>query len=90
MNTRTINIINTTGIAPEPRLMQDVLTRCEHHIAGGFKIDIVVDKRVPPDAPAHQHPGWLEYAITVYYKTCAPLRIGAIQRDPDAPTEFCS
>lgn len=73
----------------EDRLLQDVLQRVRRY-EGASEVNIHVQPRVPEDAPAHKHPGWLEYLVIVEFHNGSKLTVGAIQRTMQASTEFHS
>lgn len=73
----------------EDRLLFDVLKRVRNY-EQAQEVNIYVQPRVPADAPAYKHPGWLEYIVRVDFADGGKLTIGAIQRTSDAATEFHS
>lgn len=73
----------------EDRLLFDVLQRVRQY-QNAREVNVHVQARVPADAPAYKHPGWLEYLVVVDFEDGGKLTVGAIQRTVDAATEFHS
>jgi hypothetical protein len=73
----------------EPEMLMDVLNRVRQYQRAG-SVDIFVRSRVPMDAPAYKDPGFAEYLVVVKFVDGGKLTVGAIQRQPGAPTEFHS
>lgn len=84
-----IKIQGVAFAASEPFMLSTVLARAANW-ANAESILILCNPRVPADAPAHQNPGWLEYAMRVNFKGGGGITIGAIQRQIGAEVEFHS
>lgn len=68
----------------EIELLADCMKVC---ISQGFDVATIhCNERVKADAPAHRHPGWVEYLV-VGQRGQSRLTIGVIQRAVGAPTE---
>lgn len=77
----------------DPELAEDAaleasLRLCANHRPA--EAHIYVEARVPEDAPAHRHPGWLEYIIALTYPSGSKLTVGMIERSPGSGFEFHS
>lgn len=51
------------------------------------RADIYVSPRTPSDAPAWQHPGWIEYIVRLNYENGGGMTVGVLQRDRNSPIE---
>ena len=76
-----------SGEEPDRYLLRACLIRCVQYTKAR-KITISCTDRVPDDAPAYQHPQWLEFIMRIDYEGEGGLTIGAIQRDKEAEIEF--
>jgi len=85
-----INIHNVLGWELDQQMLEAVLARVAQHVKCAKLIDIYPQERVPADAPAYKHPGWLEWIINIRYHTDFRLTMGCIQRAPKAEYEFHS
>ncbi len=87
-----IKICNPTDAEIEEKMLSACLTRAARFIANGkvVQVEIIISARVPRDAPAYRHPGWLEYVIYVSYVDLNAMEVHAIQRRKDQEIEFCS
>lgn len=54
------------------------------------RLVLLIRERVPADAPAYKHPGWLEYGMQVIRPSGSQMYIGCIQRQIGAEPEFHS
>ena len=70
--------------------LQATLARAMRFAHEADSAKIVCQPRVPLDAPAYQHPGWLEYTLEMLFQSGCRLTMGVIQRKPGEPVEFHS
>lgn len=89
---RVIRVHNELGAPIDTPMLQACLDRISHHLRGGNveSVDLFLDHRVPPSAPAWRHPGWIEWHILFNYTTGSRLLLAAIQRQEGEPYEFHS
>lgn len=85
-----INIHNVLGWDLDQEMLDAVMGRIARHIPQAKLIDIYPQERVPADAPAFKHPGWLEWIVNIRYHTDSRLTIGCIQREMFGGFEFHS
>lgn len=82
-----INIHNVHGWELEPEAIDKAMALCARHMSVAKRIEVYPQQRVPADAPAYKHPGWLEWHFNVYYHSGGQITIGMIQRQPGAEWE---
>ena len=74
----------------EPEIL-DAAIRAALRWPTAERATIYVEARVPADAPAHRHPGWIEYAVTIHREEHSiAMRLGVIQRLPGTEIEIHS
>lgn len=86
--TCTIEIINK--IDGEADAVARALVKANQYLPTANTIRILCAPRVPADAPAYKHPGWLEYPIQIRFDNGSKLFLAMIQRTIDAEFEFHS
>lgn len=82
-----INVHNVHGWTLDPQMQDKVMLLCSRHLSESKLIDVYPQERVPMDAPAWKHPGWLEWTVRVHYRSGGAITIGVIQRQPGAEFE---
>lgn len=85
-----INVHNVLGWELDQDMLNAVLGRVALHVPQALIIEIYPQERVPEDAPAYKHPGWLEWIVNIRYRTGSRLTFGCIQRTKGAEFEFHS
>lgn len=69
-------------------MLQACMIKIATHIIDQYpdvmRAEIACQDRVPDDAPAYKHPGWLEYVITYRYSSARTSELHAIQRTSGA------
>lgn len=88
-----INVWNEHDWELDPGMYEFVMKRVvARHGPQAVSIDIYPQERVPADAPAYKHPGWLEWTCNIKYsgvdgKPGGGMTIGCIQRKIDGEYE---
>lgn len=85
-----INIWNEHDWELDYGMLYAVMARMVRHVPNTSAIDVYPQERVPLDAPAYKHPGWLEWIVRLKYHSGVEMTIGCIQRQPGAEFEFHS
>lgn len=86
--TCTIEVCNK--IDGEPEAISRALLKANQYVQTASTIKIYCSTRVPADAPAYKHPGWLEYGIQIDFENGSKLFVAMIQRTIDSEFEFHS
>ena len=74
----------------EPEILDAAIRACTRW-ESCERAAIIVNKRVPSDAPEYKHPGWVEYDVAIWrVEGSIPMRLGVIQRKPGAEIEVHS
>ena len=82
-----INLWNEQCWELDAGMLEFVMSRVTRHCTQAKIIDIYPQERVPADAPAYKHPGWLEWIVRIQYQHGGALTLGCIQRSADAQFE---
>ena len=88
--TCVINVWNLHGWELDQDMLNAVMAKALQHLQQATLIDVYPQERVPANAPAYKHPGWLEWIIRIQYVGGGSLTIGCIQRTIGAKVEFHS
>lgn len=74
----------------EPAIMDAAICACTRW-GSCERAVIIVNARVPMEAPEYKHPGWVEYDVAIWrVEGSIPMRLGVIQRTPGAEIEVHS
>ena len=74
----------------EPEALAAALKKANQYEATADHILISCHARVPQDAPAYKHPGWLEYSIFIQFSNGSKLFLMMVQRNIGQQFEFHS
>lgn len=88
--TCVVTLWNEQGTELDSTMLDVVMRRIARHMTQAKVIDIYPTGRVPDNAPAYKHPGWLEWMVRITYRDGGGLTIGCIQRKVGAEFEFHS
>lgn len=85
--TCVINVHNVLGWDLDPEMTNKAMMVAARWMSSAQMIDIYPQERVPADAPAWKHPGWLEWLVRVHQASGNTMVIGIIQREVGAEFE---
>lgn len=88
--TCAVNLHNLHGWELDDGMLEAVFKRCARLAQECKLIDIYPMERIPADAPAYRHPGFLEWHLRVHFRSGTEMTIGCVQRQPGEPVEFHS
>ena len=88
--TCVVTLWNEHDYPLDEAMLNSVMKVVARHMPQAKFIDIYPQERVPEDAPAYKHPGWLEWMVRIQYHSGGALSIGCIQRNVGAAFEFHS